>query len=177
MNKVYDDRIFDFLTPEQKTQAIELRDKGIPLCVLEGFYRDHRTSRVATCRVVNVAIKIGLLKRPPACQECGKARPHKDGREPIQAHHDDYNKPLEIRWLCAGCHSKWHMHNKPIEKLHRPPTADEVARAEARLARADQLRQSAQRLEKKRQRQWESVKQEVGQLRATLNSPEIEHSD
>lgn len=32
---------------------------------------------------------------------------------------DDYNKPLEIRWLCFECHRKWH-------KLHDNPELMEV---------------------------------------------------
>lgn len=57
--------------------------------------------------MVNHAIRDGKLKREP-CEVCGK--------EPAQAHHDDYNYPLKVRWLCQDCHAKWHRDNKPIRK-------------------------------------------------------------
>jgi hypothetical protein len=42
------------------------------------------------------AIKTGKLKRQP-CEVCGST-------ENIHGHHDDYEKPLEVRWLCARHH-------------------------------------------------------------------------
>jgi ribosomal protein S27AE len=48
------------------------------------------------------AVKTGKLLRPTSCPKCGRT----DKR--IQAHHADYNKPLEVTWLCAPCHSKEH---------------------------------------------------------------------
>lgn len=50
------------------------------------------------------AISTGVLVREP-CEGCGA--------EPAEAHHDDYNKPLEVRWLCKSCHMKWHKNNTP----------------------------------------------------------------
>ena len=38
------------------------------------------------------------------------------GAEKAEAHHDDYNKPLEVRWLCRACHIEWHKNNEPIYK-------------------------------------------------------------
>ncbi len=50
---------------------------------------------------VQKAIRAGQLIRPEGCSACG--RPGN-----IHAHHDDYAKPLDIRWLCKSCHSKAH---------------------------------------------------------------------
>lgn len=51
---------------------------------------------------VQRAMKSGELVRKP-CEECGERRSH--------AHHDDYAKPLEVRWLCPIHHKAWHRAN------------------------------------------------------------------
>lgn len=43
--------------------------------------------------------RIGKVKRG-ACEVCGAPNTH--------AHHDDYSKPLEVRWLCSTCHGQEH---------------------------------------------------------------------
>lgn len=55
-------------------------------------------------QVLRAVINGKLIKQ--SCEVCGCME--------TQAHHDDYNKPLEVRWLCDICHKKWHQDNKPI---------------------------------------------------------------
>lgn len=59
----------------------------------------------AARRAVRTALENGLLSRPDTCERCGD-RPEcmKDGRSSIQAHHHDYNRPLDVQWLCYRCH-------------------------------------------------------------------------
>ena len=49
---------------------------------------------------VHRAVKSGELKREP-CERCS--------REPSQAHHEDYSRPLDVVWLCSQCHSDEHV--------------------------------------------------------------------
>lgn len=58
--------------------------------------------KVAAHQMVWGAMKLGLLIRKP-CEQCGA--------EPTDAHHDDYLKPLEVRWLCRSCHKAHHAVN------------------------------------------------------------------
>lgn len=47
--------------------------------------------------VLTSALAAGRILRPLLCQECGvECTP--------SGHHDDYSKPLEVRWLCRKCH-------------------------------------------------------------------------
>jgi hypothetical protein len=43
----------------------------------------------------------GNLIEPDKCENCDK---DKD----LQAHHHDYNKPLDVNWLCSDCHADKH---------------------------------------------------------------------
>lgn len=57
--------------------------------------------------ITSNAVRNGALIKPNNCSVCGST-------EKIEGHHDDYTKPLEVRWLCESCHKKWHMRNHPI---------------------------------------------------------------
>lgn len=61
----------------------------------------NRVKSRAHCRA-NRAVNTGRLKRPERCEECGS----KSSR--LHKHHDDYNKPLEVEWLCPPCHGRRH---------------------------------------------------------------------
>jgi hypothetical protein len=64
--------------------------------------------KVKAQNTVNYAIASGKLT-PKPCEECGKGvYETSDGRRGIHAHHDDYSKPLDVRWLCYSCHGKEH---------------------------------------------------------------------
>ena len=48
------------------------------------------------------AIRMGRIVRKP-CEDCGSR---------AEAHHDDYSKPYDVRWLCSMHHKRWHAENQ-----------------------------------------------------------------
>lgn len=56
--------------------------------------------------IVARARSSGALFAPVSCSAC-------DQELPLVAHHDDYSRPLDVRWLCRPCHHGWHLLHGP----------------------------------------------------------------
>jgi hypothetical protein len=65
---------------------------------LERSAQYERLVRSPAHKEVHAALKNGLLVKQP-CEVCGA---------PAHAHHDDYSKPLDVRWLCRTHHMGLH---------------------------------------------------------------------
>ena len=57
--------------------------------------------------VLSNEISKGRLVAQP-CEACGFEGRAIDGRNLVHGHHDDYTRPLEVRWLCQSCHFDEH---------------------------------------------------------------------
>lgn len=68
------------------------------------YYQQNKLKSKAK-RMVAWAIERGDLIRPEACEQCG------GNTGGIEGHHCDYDKPLDVMWLCRWCHKKWHLEN------------------------------------------------------------------
>ena len=64
------------------------------------YRQANREKRAAKSRV-DYAVARGLMARPSMCESCGM-----DGRK-LQAHHENYDKPMDVTWLCGPCHWKY----------------------------------------------------------------------
>jgi hypothetical protein len=76
-------------------------------------YNEKNPEKISAQRKVRNAIKTGKLIRSPYCEIC-KKECKTDG------HHEDYNKPLEVIWMCSQCHlyhhQKYRMHAERLNE-------------------------------------------------------------
>ncbi len=69
-------------------------------------YSKRNPEKIRAKRIVAWAIISGRLKRMP-CEVCGTLK--------AEGHHEDYSKPLDVRWLCRKHHVMRHKELKEIE--------------------------------------------------------------
>jgi len=65
---------------------------------------------------VFVALRNGSITKQP-CEKCGC--------EKVEAHHEDYLKPLEINWLCKKHHAEADKARRLREKQNNPTPVSE----------------------------------------------------
>jgi len=65
-------------------------------------WADSNTVKRAAHILIGNYVRDGKILKQP-CEKCRNPK--------AEAHHDDYAKPLDVRWLCVDCHNKWHKEN------------------------------------------------------------------
>jgi hypothetical protein len=65
-------------------------------------YRANYPQHYLCHMILGNAVRSGKIIKPEECSEC-----HQILRR-IDAHHEDYSKPLEVVWLCHKCHMRLH---------------------------------------------------------------------
>ena len=63
-------------------------------------YRKKNPLKFKVYSAVSYEIKNGRMERGE-CEFC-------DTNNKTHGHHEEYNKPLDVIWLCPACHKKWH---------------------------------------------------------------------
>ena len=93
----------------ESIERIALRKR---LASARAFFRDQLDKPQPTLRddakaaardAVHYALKVGVIARAP-CEVCGERR--------TEAHHDDYERPLDVRWLCPQHHREHHQRER-----------------------------------------------------------------
>ena len=71
---------------------------------LRGYHKKHNAKeplRRAARKFVSHALTAKVIIRSEICEICAKACIP-------EAHHEDYTKPLDVKWLCRSCHGFIH---------------------------------------------------------------------
>jgi hypothetical protein len=80
--------------------------------------------------LVFLALKKGILIKSQTCENCMT-------KSDLHGHHEDYEKPYHVHWLCARCHSLLHRGHIKLKKIHSRlllPTSDQKQTASIPLA-------------------------------------------
>lgn len=114
-NKAYRDRNIDAIRNYDRMRCmrpdrVEARKRlmktpsGIQsrLKTIENWNKKNKEKRAAHSRFWRELANGKIFKQP--CEVCGESK--------AQAHHEDYSKPLEVRWLCTK-------HHKPADRERR----------------------------------------------------------
>jgi len=99
--KKHRDENIDRIKEYAKTEAGKLAHKK----AAQNYHERYPLKKAAHYMLGN-AVRDGKIKRQEFCSECGSTKK-------VEAHHDDYSKPFDVRWLCEVCHKEWHRHSKP----------------------------------------------------------------
>ena len=84
---------------QMRTGMAERQKQGVDSRLYRGGKQHKNSAAVAVRRAI---VKSFLIRGN--CEICGA--------DDVVAHHDDYAKPLTVRWLCHKHHHEWHRHNQ-----------------------------------------------------------------
>lgn len=92
------------LTYRQTEEGVAARQRAQDKYRSSEQYRLKQNARKKVLR----AVQSGKLVKPSCCEDCSQA-------VALEAHHKDYHKPLEVKWLCKECHENIHHLNEGHE--------------------------------------------------------------
>ncbi len=105
LNKYYQDNKQHILEQNKIYQKTDKGKKVRKLCVTNYLSKANNRIKYNAHKKVLRALKSGKLAKPSMCTICG-------GNLPLEGHHVDYNKPLEVIWVCKQCHENIHHLNE-----------------------------------------------------------------
>lgn len=88
----------------QKNKIYAQNNKEKVNNIKKEWISNNRIKREAHIAVQN-ALRQGIIIKAN-CEICNEIK--------SEAHHDDYSKPLEVRWLCSRHHKQWHKEQRKL---------------------------------------------------------------
>ena len=106
VNKCKDCSLIDAASHRaENIEKIRAYDRGRGNRQDAGYFKEYREGNPKKYKahtMVNNQKRAGNISELP-CEVCGEVK--------VVAHHDDYDKPLNVRWLCQAHHKQWHAAN------------------------------------------------------------------
>lgn len=86
---------------EKNKRERECADKAQTAKKRGEYLQKYEPKRIAKNAVRSMILTGRMIAQP--CEICGEVK--------ADAHHDDYAKPIDVRWLCRRHHKQWHAEN------------------------------------------------------------------
>lgn len=103
-SKIFNQKMYD-KNPEPYKERARKQRKSVRTEVRNLWAQRYRTKyreKDLARQKASKAIRKGKIQKPQTCERCGEQFSN------LQAHHENYEKPLEIVWLCESCHKLLH---------------------------------------------------------------------
>ncbi len=85
----------------KKAKVYRQENKG-KLSEYSAEYRANNPHKLKAYQLLRDSFRYGNNTKPLNCTKCGN-------NSKLEAHHEDYTKPLDVLWLCRSCHKKHHV--------------------------------------------------------------------
>ncbi len=87
---------------KNRVRTAEWRENNkVKISTMVTKWKKDNPKKAAAHALIYWSVVAGVIQRKEKCEECDKV-------SKTEAHHEDYEKPLDIMWLCKYCHSKKH---------------------------------------------------------------------
>ncbi|SKA28386.1 hypothetical protein [Consotaella salsifontis] len=93
-------------------KAIDTLDDSAPRLSPQAKWNCSNPKAMWAHAALRSALRKGLIERGP-CEVCGAV--HGEDDAVIHGHHEDYEKPLAVRWLCRLHHRQLHAADRDRE--------------------------------------------------------------
>jgi len=93
----------------QKKREYNATDRGKEVAYAQTVRqraKEEEKPKLLARNAVSNALRSGKLIKPDCCDLCGTRI---EDPKNLHGHHEDYNKQLEVIWVCVPCHKEKHM--------------------------------------------------------------------
>ena len=155
----------------RRLKIVGTKDDGAQAILAEGMRRQRARRRVKD------AVRRGKILKPNSCDGCKKEC------FLLDAHHQDYDKPLEILWLCKICHGARHAGKPRLTEYARARTGaqntctgaqNKCTGAREEKIREEKIREEKIREEKIREEEIRVDKREIEKAFADIGMEETD---